>query len=178
MSTRARSYENVSYAICEQQRCRSVAYVSLLLRMNHFDLDIYLNTWAGPWENVSYVICEQQSHRSACTSAQRDQHLRCSLLRLYDMYTCYIQSFKILASFCNWEGWFECYCLKIPEDVFAWCGSFIKGLCFPGSGTKRKSWRAHQDRSRLVRYFNHCDACHLQHQPLQRVLSFQSTKNG
>ena len=37
--------------------------------------------WAGPWENVSYVICEQQRRRSACASAQSDQHLCCSLLR-------------------------------------------------------------------------------------------------
>ena len=36
--------------------------------------------WAGPWENVSYVTCEQQRRRSACASAQSDQHLCCSLL--------------------------------------------------------------------------------------------------
>ena len=36
---------------------------------------------AGPWENVSYVICEHQRRRSACTSAQTDQCLCCSLLR-------------------------------------------------------------------------------------------------
>ena len=52
-------------------------------------------------ENVSYAICEQQRYRSACASAQSDQHHCCSLLRLYDMYTCSIQSFKILASFCS-----------------------------------------------------------------------------
>ena len=50
---------------------------------------------------MSYAICQQQRCRSACTSAQSDQHLCCSLLRQYDMYTCYIQSFKILASFCS-----------------------------------------------------------------------------
>ena len=37
----------------------------------------------GAWscENVSYAICEQQKSRSACASAQSDQHLCCSLLR-------------------------------------------------------------------------------------------------
>ena len=52
---------------------------------------------------MCHAICEQQRCRSACVSAQSDQHLCCSLLRLYDMYTCYIQRFKILhvASFCS-----------------------------------------------------------------------------
>ena len=41
------------------------------------------------------------------------------------MYTCYIQSFKILASFCSWAGRFECYLVENPRrHVFAWCGSF------------------------------------------------------
>ena len=35
------------------------------------------------------------------------------------MYTCYIQSFKILASFCGWAGWFESYLVKIPKDTFS-----------------------------------------------------------
>ena len=40
------------------------------------------------------------------------------------MYTYYIQSFKILASFCSWAGWFESYLVKNPRrHVFAWCGS-------------------------------------------------------
>ena len=53
-----------------------------------------------------------------------DQHLCCSLLRSCDMYTCYIQSFEILASFCSWAGWFECYLVENPRrHVFAWCGS-------------------------------------------------------
>ena len=57
--------------------------------------------WARSCENVFYAICDQQRCRSACASAQSDQHLYCSLLRQYDMYTCYIQSFMILASFCS-----------------------------------------------------------------------------
>ena len=32
-----------------------------------------------------------------------------------DMYTCYIQKFKILASFCSWAGTWS----KIPEDTFS-----------------------------------------------------------
>ena len=35
-----------------------------------------------------------------------------------------IQSFKILASFCNWGGLFESYLVKNPRrHVYAWCGS-------------------------------------------------------
>ena len=37
--------------------------------------------WATSCENVSYAICEQQRCRSACASAQSDQHLCCSLPR-------------------------------------------------------------------------------------------------
>ena len=38
--------------------------------------------------------------------------------------TCYIQSFKILANFCNWAGWFESYLVeKKRRHIFAWCGS-------------------------------------------------------
>ena len=37
--------------------------------------------WARSCENVSYAICEQQRCRSACASAQSDQHLCCSLPR-------------------------------------------------------------------------------------------------
>ena len=80
--------------------------------------------WARSCENVSYAICEQQRCRSACASAQSDQHLCCSLLRQYDMYTCCIQSFVILASFCSWAGWFVPYLVENPRRyIFAWCGS-------------------------------------------------------
>ena len=47
-----------------------------------------------------------------------DQHLCCSLLRQYDMYTCYIQSFKILATFCSWAGWFESF--SVWESPKTW----------------------------------------------------------
>ena len=43
---------------------------------------IWAGNWATAWETWFY-ICEQQSHRSACASAQSDQHLRCSLPRQY-----------------------------------------------------------------------------------------------
>ena len=77
---------------------------------------------------MSYAICEQQRRRSACASALSDQHLCCSLLKEYDMCTCYIQSFKILASFCSWAGCFETCLVENPRwHVFAWCGS-IKRL--------------------------------------------------
>ena len=76
-------------------------------------------------KNVSYAICEQQRCRSACASAQSDQHLCCSLLKQYDIYTCYIQSFKILASFCSWAGWFESYPIENPRrHIFTWWGSY------------------------------------------------------
>ena len=81
--------------------------------------------WARSCENVSYVICEQQRCRSACADAQSDQHLCCSLLE-YDKYTCYIQSSRILASFCSCAGWFESYLVKnLQRHIFAWCGSFF-----------------------------------------------------
>ena len=41
----------------------------------------FTGTWASSCKNVSYAICEQQRRRSACASAQSDQHLCCSLLR-------------------------------------------------------------------------------------------------
>ena len=42
------------------------------------------------------------------------------------MYTCYIQSFKILVSFCSWAGWSEPYLVKNPGSyIFTWCGSII-----------------------------------------------------
>ena len=99
-------------------------------RMPGFRLRRADNTykWAWSYENVPYTICEQQRRRSACASAQFDQHLCCSLLRQYDMYTCYIQSLKILASFCSWADWFEPNLVESPRrHVFAWCGSNNNG---------------------------------------------------
>ena len=50
-------------------------------KMDHSHLsNSYIIYWARPCENVSDTICEQQRCRSACASAQSDQHLCCSLL--------------------------------------------------------------------------------------------------
>ena len=70
-----------------------------------------------------HVIIWARSCENAST--QTDQHLCCLLLRWYDMYTCYIQSFKILVSFCSWAGWFECYLVEnLQRHIFEWCGSY------------------------------------------------------
>ena len=65
-----------------------------------------LDDWAGPWENVFYVIYEQQRRRSACASAQSDQHLCFSLLKLYNISRFYSRNFKNLAGFCGCAGRF------------------------------------------------------------------------
>ena len=41
------------------------------------------------------------------------------------MYTCYIQSVKILASFCSWAGWLESDLVdNSRRQAFVWCGSY------------------------------------------------------
>ena len=46
------------------------------------------------------------------------------------MYTCYIQSFKILASFCSCAGWFESYLAKHSlEDTFSRDVAHIRLKC-------------------------------------------------
>ena len=43
-----------------------------------------------------------------------------------DMLSCYIQSLRILASFCSWAGWFEYYLVRnLRRPIFAWVGSNI-----------------------------------------------------
>ena len=66
-----------------------------------------------------YTICEQQRRRSACASAQSDQHLCCSLPRKYNISSFYIRNFKPLASFCGCVGWFESYLVENHEDRFS-----------------------------------------------------------
>ena len=68
--------------------------------------------------HVSYGICEQQRCRLACASAQSDQHLCCLLLRQYDIYTCSIKSFTILASFVAEQAGLNLTWSKIPKDTF------------------------------------------------------------
>ena len=59
-------------------KCLDRRYVALVLLFEVFQMK---KTWARSCENVSYATCKQQRHRSACASAQSDQHLCCSLLR-------------------------------------------------------------------------------------------------
>ena len=57
---------------------------SVTLYAETYPLGVYclkMDKWARSCENVSYDICKQQRCRSACASAQSDQHLCCSLLR-------------------------------------------------------------------------------------------------
>ena len=65
------------------------------------------------------ALCEQQRRRSACASAQSDQHLCCSLPRQYNTSSFYIQNLKPLASFCSWVGRFVSYLVANPEDRFS-----------------------------------------------------------
>ena len=67
----------------------------------------------------AFDLCEQQRHRSACASAQSDQHLCCSLPRKYNISSFYIRNFKPLASFCRCVGWFVSYLVENPEDRFS-----------------------------------------------------------
>ena len=73
--------------------------------------------WVTLWQKLSYAICEQQRRRSTCVSAQSD--LFCSLLRQYNICSCYIQSFKTLTGLCSWVSWFEPYLVANPEDKFS-----------------------------------------------------------
>ena len=65
-----------------------------------------------------YAICEQQRRSSACSSAQFDQHLCCSLPRYYDISSFYIGNFMTLASFFSWADQFESYLVANPEVRF------------------------------------------------------------
>ena len=49
-------------------------------RNTNLNMDAF-SIWARSCENVSFAICEQQRRRSACASAQSDQHLCCPLRR-------------------------------------------------------------------------------------------------
>ena len=62
-----------------------------------------LHNLLGQVMRKSDAICEQQRHRSACASAQSDQHLCCSLLKQYGIIIVF-QSFNILAIFCSFAG--------------------------------------------------------------------------
>ena len=66
-----------------------------------------------------FALWEQQRRRSACTSAQSDQHLCCSLLRQYNICSCYVLNFKTIASLCGCAGRFESYLVANYEDRFS-----------------------------------------------------------
>ena len=66
-----------------------------------------------------YAICEQQGRRSACASAQSDQHLCCSLPTQYNTSSYYIWNLKPLPSFCGCAGWFESTLVANSEDRFS-----------------------------------------------------------
>ena len=66
---------------------------------------------------MSYFICEQQRRRSACTSAQSDQHLCCSLVSnisldsIVEISRLYLASVAVQAGLCL--AWSE-----TPKDTF------------------------------------------------------------
>ena len=62
-------------------------------------------------------ICEQQRCRSACASAQSDQHLCCSLLSIIPILA--KSNISRLAGLCSWAGRFESYLVGNPEDRFS-----------------------------------------------------------
>ena len=125
-------------------------FYNLPVRSPHFLNMVGSSFLFGPdHAKMCHAICKQQRCRSDCAFAQSDQHLCCSLLRWYDMYTCYIQSFKILASFCSRAGWFECYLVENPRrHVFAWCGSFYNAaqLKYHTSDTQHDSPYSYSDK--------------------------------
>ena len=69
--------------------------------------------------NAVFAICVQQRRRSACASAQSDQHLCYSLLRWCNTSSFHIQNFKPLAILCRWDGQFETYRDADPKDRFS-----------------------------------------------------------
>ena len=66
-----------------------------------------------------FALCGQQRRKSACASAQSDQHLCCLLLRQYNTCSCYVLNLKTLASFCGCTGRFVSYLVANPEDRFS-----------------------------------------------------------
>ena len=64
------------------------------------------------------VLCQNANNNGADQPAH-PHSLYNWLLRKSAMYIYYIQSFKILASFCSWAGWFESKWLQIFEDTYS-----------------------------------------------------------
>ena len=80
------------------------------------------------WENLFMPYANNKvlaRRRSACTSAQSDQHLCCSLPRSYNTSSFYIRNFKPLPSFCGCAGRFESTLVANPEDRFSRDGAQV-----------------------------------------------------
>ena len=73
--------------------------IALTVLQYHLEICTY-NMGLDPRKPVSGV-CEQQRRRPACTFAQSDQLLSCSLIGKYHIKTCYKRNFNILASHCG-----------------------------------------------------------------------------
>ena len=84
----------------------------------HFMFFLWGNEMNDIMRKLVLAICKQQRCRSACASAQSDQHLYCLLLRQYNTSSFYIQIFKTLACLCSWAGQFESYLVTNPEERF------------------------------------------------------------
>ena len=89
----------------EKQNSSFCVHWRLKIPTREFKWETWLPFWTTSWEELFYAICEQQNRRSACASAQSDQHLSCILPR---------QNFKTLASFWSRAGRFESY-LVAPQ---------------------------------------------------------------
>ena len=88
------------------------------------------------------VLCEQQRCRSACASAQSDQHLCCSLPKKYNICSFYICNFTNLGFFCSWTGWFELYLSQTPQNRFSRDEAHIRyfdRFCSPDSVVRNSS---------------------------------------
>ena len=93
------------------------------LRLCRFRMQTCQNMWCFTglihvMRKPVYAICEQQRRRSACASAQSDQHLCCSLPRWYITSSFYIRNFKPQPKFCGCAGRFESSLVANPEDRF------------------------------------------------------------
>ena len=62
------------------------------------------------------AICEQQRCRSACASAQSDQHL---CFRYLDSIIPILDKSKTLTGLCSWAGRSESYLVADPDDRFS-----------------------------------------------------------
>ena len=85
-----------------------------------------LQTWTKSKQNLTLLLQEQKWARS-WESAFWSVPLF-SLLRYYNIYTSFIQSFKTLTSFWSWAGRLEsCLVANTRRQVFSFCGSDL--LC-------------------------------------------------